>query len=97
MHSLGHLTKLEGGMVENSIYCLMRWVEAPSEIRIMFNESVPHHNDILRVPPAWYTGLIVATAGVIGDTIPANRREERELWNATCDQLSETIEQCRVC
>ena len=96
IHGLGNLPKLEGGMVENSIYCLMRWVEAPSEIRIMFNESVPHHNDILRVPPEWYTGLIEATVDVIGETIPANCKEERELWHATCDQLSETIGQCGV-
>lgn len=94
-HSLGNIAYLEGQMVENSVFCLMRWVEAPSEIRIMFAESVPHHNDTLRIPPEWYAGLIEATADVIGNSIPADRPREKMLWDQTRQDLRALVEECR--
>ena len=93
--SRGCRAQLEGQMIENSLYCLMRWFEAPGEIEIMLRDSVPHHHKTLQVPADWYLDLIEVAADVIADTIPAQNAVELEVWkNARCDLR--TISSVRV-
>ncbi|HPU15403.1 MAG TPA: hypothetical protein PK808_04910, partial [Polymorphobacter sp.] len=39
--------KLEAEMVETVLYCVMTWIERPSEIEIILNNTVPHHAETL--------------------------------------------------
>ncbi len=90
-HSPCDHARLEGEMVERSLYCLMNWVESPGEVEILLLGSVPHHGDTLRIPPDFYQGLLTATADVIGQTIPPDNRDEREVWEHVCRELGEVI------
>ena len=94
-HCLGQLAQLEGQMVENSVHCLMNWVESPSDIQIMLNDSVPHHNDVLQVPPAWYNDLIEVTAEVIEQTIPQANTAELAVWREVRTALRNVIDDCQ--
>lgn len=89
----GRREVLEGEMVERTLYCLMTWHEYPGEIEIMFAGSVPHHAETLKVPPAWYGGLLTAAMDVIGETIPANEVEERRVWESLRADLLDVIRQ----
>lgn len=92
-HGSDNPEKLEGLMVENSLYCLMQWCEHQYDVVILLNNSVPHHNDTLNVPPSWYTGFIQATADVVADTIAETKQAEREVWRETAQKLNLTIEE----
>lgn len=93
-HGLGKREHLEGMMIENSLHCLMNWVESPGEIEILLSGSVPHHNDTLHVPPQLYTDLIEATADVIADTIPADNADELSVWREVRNDLRDVIDKC---
>ena len=95
-HCLGQRSRLEGQMVENSLHCLMNWLESPGEIEILLGESVPHHRDTLNIPPNWYSDLIEATAEVVAATIPAENSTERALWSEIRNDLRELIEACHA-
>jgi len=92
----GWMGQLEGQMIENSVYCLMRWCEAPGEIEVMLLGSVSHHQATLHVPADWYGGLIEATAEVVGDTIPVENAAEQKVWAALRGDLRALIERCAV-
>jgi hypothetical protein len=77
--SAGNREKLEGDMVEQTLYCLMTWVERPTEIRIVLQSTVPHHEAALHVPEALFGGFVDAVVETIADTIPAEARAERDL------------------
>ena len=94
-HGLGQRARLEGLMIENSLHCLMRWLESPGEIEILLGSSVPHHNDTLQVSPEWYSDLIETTADVIATTIPPGSTEEHALWNSVRSDLHRVISDCR--
>lgn len=94
-HAFGNLARLEGMMIENSLYCLMYWFDSPGEIEIMLGESVLHHNDTLNVPPAWYRDLIEATAEVIAETIPANNASELATWEELRRDLQGLVDNSR--
>lgn len=94
-HSLGHTAQVEGQMIENSIHCLMNWVERPTDIQILLNDSVIHHHDVLEVSPDWYSDLIEATADVIAQTIPAENSTELSVWNEVRADLRGVIDNCR--
>lgn len=72
--------RLEGEMVEQALYCLMRWLESPQEIEIILHGSVPHHAATLAVPPAMFTGLMEAVCDEIIATVPADEADELALW-----------------
>lgn len=74
--------RLEGEMVEQALYCLMRWLESPQEIEIILYGSVPHHAATLDVPPAMFAGLMEAVCDEIVATIPAGESHELELWQS---------------
>ncbi len=90
-HALGKRSHLEGQMVENSLHCLMHWVQSPGEIEVLLSGSVPHHRDTLHVPPEWYSAFIEATADVIAQTIPAHHTTEIAVWDDVRDALHKVI------
>lgn len=94
--SRGWREQLEGQMIENSVYCLMRWFEAPGEITVMLQESVPHHHETLQVPADWYRDLIEFTAELIAKTIPAENVAEQAVWSAARQELCKVIESGRA-
>jgi hypothetical protein len=91
----GKRQELEGEMVERVLYCLMTWFESPGEIEILMTGSVLHHNDTLRVPPDWFSGLIEETAEVIVETIPPANAPERAVWEELRRELHGLVEQSR--
>lgn len=76
--SAGHRERLEGDMVEQTLYCLMTWVVRPTEIRIVLQSTVPHHDAALHVPETLFTGFVDAVVETIAGTIPAGATAERE-------------------
>ena len=88
------LDRLEGLMVEQSIYCLMQWFASPMEIEILLQDTVPHHKHTLKIPTSAYCDLLIAAADTIGDTIPEGNTREQGVWNELCGQLLTAIAQC---
>lgn len=81
-HAAWHPERLEAEMVDNALYCAMTWFERRSEIEIIFDQSVPHHQHTLKIPPEWYGGLIGAVLDVLEPTVPGDEVEERAAWAA---------------
>jgi len=89
--SQGWRGQLEGQMIENTLYCLMRWFEAQGEITIMLLESVPHHDETLQVPADWYHDLIDVTAEIVATTIPPTNSAELHVWSEVRNDLRRVI------
>ena len=79
-HACGNRARLEAEMVENVLYCIMRWFERPEEIRIILHSSVPHHQETLKVDADWYEALLASGVDLIVATVPAEEQEELALW-----------------
>ncbi len=88
--------RLEGEMVEQALYCLMRWLESPQEIEIILYGSVPHHAATLDVPPAMFTGLMEAVCDEIIATIPADEADELRLWEGLRADLVALIDRAAL-
>lgn len=86
---------LEAEMVGNTLHYIMRWHEAPMEIRIDMDTSVPHHRVALDVPPDWYRGMIEAAIDVILSSVPSSASDERAAWKQLRDQLVSLVERNR--
>lgn len=67
-HGCGYTERLEHGMVDSALYCLMTWFERPLEVEIVFVDTVPHHQ-LLNIPLAYFSGLQEAVVDVIGQTV----------------------------
>lgn len=78
--AIGDKPKLEGGMVENTLYCLMTWLESHAEVEILLWHTVPHHVQTLDVPVALFVGLAEVVTEVIVATIPADCPDELAVW-----------------
>lgn len=88
----GHgIANLEGDMVNQALYCLMWWHDSPGEIEFLFEKSIPHHSDELKIPPDMYRGFMTAMVDVIGETIPKENKEERAVWQNVSDTLDKLI------
>ena len=66
-------------MVEQTLYCLMTWVERPAEIRIVLQSTVPHHESALHVSDRLFAGFLDAVVDTIAGTIPADAGQEQAL------------------
>lgn len=84
--------RLEAGMVEQALYCFMRWFQSPGEIRILLLGSVPHHVETLNVPVNYYHRFLQAMATVIRKTIPAENQQEIDAWDEICENLGEIVD-----
>lgn len=87
----GSRDRLEGQMVETALYCIMNWMESPGEIEVVLMGTVPHHLETLKVPLDWFTGFLLATAEVVTGTIPADRKDERDVWDTLVTDLLSVI------
>lgn len=94
-HGLGKRALLEAEMVGNVLYCLMTWFERPEEIRIILYDSVPHHQETLKVDASWYEGMLWAGIDLIEETLPKDAADERAAWEAMRTGLSETLAKAR--
>lgn len=94
-HGLGKRALLEAEMVGNVLYCLMTWFERPEEIRIILYDSIPHHQETLKVEAGWYQGMLLAGIDLIEETLPDNAADERATWEAMRSGLAETIAKAR--
>jgi hypothetical protein len=95
--SAGHPQRLEGEMVEQTLYCLMTWVERPAEVAIVFRSTVPHHEAALNVSPGLFLGFVDAVVHVLLTTSPPRHPEERALLESLRAALRrETTEAVRI-
>lgn len=81
-------------MVGNALYYVMTWFESPSEARIAFDSSVPHHRVALDVPPDWYRGFIEAFIDVVGPAAIAGEAD-RAVWTQLRENLVGLVERNR--
>ena len=95
LHGLGKRALLEAEMVGNVLYCLMTWFERPEEIRIILYDSVPHHQETLKVDASWYEGMLWAGIDLIEETLPEDAADERAAWEAMRAGFAETITKAR--
>jgi hypothetical protein len=72
--------KLEGEMIEQALYCLMRWHSDRSEIEIVLATTVPHHLYALDIPLDQFTGMMDAVCETVAATIPAGEADELQCW-----------------
>ncbi|HLS98682.1 MAG TPA: hypothetical protein VK018_08135 [Porticoccaceae bacterium] len=67
-HGCGYTARLEAGMVDSALYCLMTWFERPLEIDVTLADTVPHHA-VLNIPIDYFVGLQEAVVDVIAGTL----------------------------
>lgn len=72
--------RLEGSMVEQALYCLMHWFEAPGEVEIVLIGTIPHHVETLGVTVELFSCLITAVCDTVVATVPAQAADERSVW-----------------
>lgn len=84
----GHY-QLEGVMVEQVLYCMMRWFEYPGEVEIVLNTTIPHHIVTLGVSDNIFSGLLEAVCDIVETTIPEDAADERELLRGLRKDLLE--------
>ncbi len=85
--------KLEGEMIEQALYCLMRWHSDRSEIEIILSTTVPHHMFALDIPLELFTGMLDAVFDTIAETIPADADPDRTLWRGLHEALRQQVEE----
>jgi hypothetical protein len=89
--SIGDKPQLEGGMVENTLYCAMTWLESQAEVEIMLWHTTPHHEHTLDIRLEWFTGFADALIDVIAQTIPPECRGELAVWEEIRTGLISTM------
>ena len=94
-HSPHNPARLEAEMVGNTLYYVMTWFESPTEARIYFDTSVPHHRVALDVPPDWFRGMIEAVIDVIEQAVPARDSTEQAAWREVREALVGLVERNR--
>ncbi|MFM6949887.1 MAG: hypothetical protein ACKOW1_02555 [Novosphingobium sp.] len=94
-HSPHGPERLEAEMVGNTLYYVMTWFESPTEARIYFDTSVPHHRVALDVTPDWFRGLIDALIDVIESAVPAIDAAEQQAWDEMRAALVGLVERNR--
>ena len=79
--------RLEGAMVEQSLYCLMYWAESPGEVEIVLMTTIPHHIETVGVSAELFTQFFEAVFDVVAETIPAGEPEQRKAWEEQRTEL----------
>lgn len=80
--------RLEGAMVEQSLYCLMYWTESPGEVEIVLMTTIPHHIETVGVSAELFTRFFEAVCDVVAGTIPEDQTAQRQAWQ---DQRAELL------
>jgi hypothetical protein len=88
---LDKVASLEAEMVENTLFALMNWLTDGPTIAIMLGDTVPHHMTTLEIELGHFTALVEETAGIVLDTIPADRPAERAVWERIRDEILEVV------
>lgn len=85
--SIGERLQLEGRMVENTVFCIMRWFESPFEVKVLLSESLQHHEETLEVIAQWYIELIDVVADIIRETIPETNTRQHAVFQEVLEAL----------
>ena len=93
-HAPNNPASLEAEMVGNALYYVMTWFESPSEARIAFDSSVPHHRVALGVPPDWYRGFLEAFIDVVEPVAVASAGDQT-VWTDLREGLVGLVERNR--
>lgn len=72
--------RLEGAMVEQSLYCLMYWTDSPGEVEIVLMTTIPHHIETVGVSAELFTRFFIAVCDIIANTIPEGEPAELQAW-----------------
>ncbi len=91
-HGLGNPSKLEAAMVDATLYCVMQWLERPSEVRLIFADQVPHHCETLQIERDWFAGLVDEMVLLVASTIPGDEPEQQALCADLATDLRHAIE-----
>jgi len=86
--------KLEGEMVEQALYCLMRWHSDRGEIEVILDSTIPHHAVALAIAPELFTGMVDALCDTIAETIPPDADLEHAAWDSLRLGLSRFMTGC---
>lgn len=72
--------QLEGSMVMQTLYCIMTWFEAPDDVLMIMEHSLPHHVSTLQVSRAHFIALFSAVFSVVGKALPEDDLTGRHAW-----------------
>lgn len=95
-HALGDRARLEAGMVDATLYCVMHWLERPAEVRLILSDQVPHHCDTLGVELGWFAGLVEELVALIAATVPVDRPEMQSVCSDLAVDLQQAITAARA-
>lgn len=94
-HGCGYTARLETGMVDSALYCLMTWFERPLEIEVTLADTVPHHG-VLNIAIDHLVGLQEAVVAVIAGTLDEGDQESRVLLDEVKEALISRIRRYAV-
>ena len=80
--------RLEGIMVEQAVYCLMYWPEAPGEVETVLLTTIPHHVETVGVSVDLFVRFFEAVCDVVAGTIPPEETAQVQAWE---DQRGELL------
>lgn len=96
LHGVQGRARLEAEMVGNVLYWAMIWPERRVEVATGLADSVPHHEEVLKVPVALFRGLTETVIDLIVETIPPDATAELALWRQLRAELGEAIESSKL-
>lgn len=94
-HGMGNRSELEGRMVGEIAFLLLKWAENPAVSKIEQGTTIIHHQDTLEVSPHWYLGMIDAFLLELFETIPTDKTEEYDLWRTIRSEIADFIDSLR--
>lgn len=94
-HAGSDLRQLEGSMVEQALFCVLSWYEAPAEIEIVLKYSLPHHVHTLDVPYAAFRALFLAIFDEV-DVYVQKTKIENSAWPDLKSELLQALDTADV-
>ena len=80
VNCLGGISSLEANMVEQTLYCVMDWIENQDNSKITLLHTLPHHTDTLNVPLKSFYSMFEALFGVVENSVLNTDKKKQELW-----------------
>ncbi len=94
-HAGADLQQLEGSMVEQALFCLLSWYEAPDEIEIVLKYSLPHHVHTLNVPYTVFRTFFLALFEEV-DAHVQKVKVESGAWTDLKSKLLEALDSADI-
>lgn len=91
-HGLGEkLSDLEAVMVEQTLYCVIGWVESPGASKVTLDTTVPHHAETLNVPLPFFWSIFTALFDLVKASIPAADKKKIEVLTALQAEIEDYV------